>query len=173
MNLPHLLCLTSDQINISHSQQVLEFCKAGVRFIQLRCKEISMKEFLKEAEMSVEICQRFEARLIINDSVEVANEVEADGVHLGLNDMHISRARDLLGETKLIGYTIHSYQEITQSIIENANYIGMGPFRESKTKTDHGKQSLTQKPMEVPSKTEDTIYIFFKRSLKQRIPTGE
>ena len=86
--------------------------------------------------MSVEICQRFEARLIINDSVEVANEVEADGVHLGLNDMHISRARDLLGETKLIGYTIHSYQEITQSIIDNANYIGMGPFRESKTKTD-------------------------------------
>ena len=136
MNLPRLFCLTSDRINISHSQQVLEFCKAGVRFIQLRCKELSMKEFLREAQMSVEICQYFEARLIINDSVEVANKVEADGVHLGLNDMHISRARDLLGETKLIGYTIHSYQEITPNIIENANYIGMGPFRESKTKTD-------------------------------------
>ena len=136
MNLPHLFCLTSDRIKISHSQQVLEFCKAGVRLIQIRSKKLSMKEFLSEAQTSVEICQYFEARLIINDSVEIANSVNAHGVHLGINDMDISKARDLLGDTKLIGYTIHSSEEITRDVVGNANYIGMGPYRNSKTKTD-------------------------------------
>ena len=59
-----------------------------------------------------------DGRITKQDVVVALDKVEADGVHLGLNDMHISRARDLLGETKLIGYTIHSYQEITPNIIE-------------------------------------------------------
>ena len=135
-HLPKLYCLTSDKLSVSHSHQVLKFCEAGVRFIQLRSKSLSKIELLAEVRESVRICRRFQTKLIVNDSIEVAMESDADGVHLGQEDRDISDARKFLGETKVIGFTIHSKNEITEDVLCNANYIGMGPFRKSKTKTD-------------------------------------
>ena len=135
-HLPKLYCLTSDHVSFSHSHQVLKFCEAGVRFIQLRSKSLSKIEMLAEVRESVRISRRFQAKLIVNDSIEVAIESDADGVHLGRADKDIADARKFLGETKVIGFTIHSENEITEDVLCNANYIGMGPFRKSKTKTD-------------------------------------
>ena len=135
-NLPTLICLTSDQINISHSQQVLEFCQAGVALIQFRSKTLSKEDFLQEAKIAVEISQDFDAKIFINDSVEVASAVDANGVHLGVNDMPVAKARNILGESKIIGATIHSEHEINESILAHSDYIGMGPFRKSNTKSD-------------------------------------
>jgi len=136
MDLPSLLCLTSDNVEISHSQQVLGFCEGGVEFIQFRSKKLSNQDFLNEANRSVEICKHHGVRIIINDAVQVAKEVDADGVHLGLEDMSVLKAREILSESKIIGATIHSDHEINNNIIAHADYIGMGPFRQSSTKTN-------------------------------------
>ena len=136
IDLPSLLCLTSDNVEISHSQQVLGFCEAGVEFIQFRSKKLSNQDFLNEANRSVEICKHYGVKIIINDAVQVAKEVDADGVHLGLEDMSVLKAREILSESKIIGATIHSDHEINDSIMAYADYIGMGPFRQSSTKTN-------------------------------------
>lgn len=136
LDLPKLLCLTSDNLAISHSQQVFEFSEGGVEFIQFRSKKLADQDFFQEAKRSVAICKQYGAKIIINDAVEVAKEVDADGVHLGVDDMSVLEAREMLGESKIIGATIHSDHEINNSIIAHADYIGMGPFRKSNTKTD-------------------------------------
>ena len=136
LDLPNLLCLTSDDLEISHSQQVFEFSECGVEFIQFRSKKLSDQDFLKEAKRAVAICKQYGVKIIINDAVEVAKEVDADGVHLGVDDMSVLEAREMLGESKIIGATIHSDHEINNNIIAHADYIGMGPFRKSNTKTD-------------------------------------
>ncbi len=135
-HLPSLLCLTSDSVEISHSRQVLGFCEAGVEFIQFRSKKLSNQNFLYEAKRSVEICKHYGVKIIINDAVQIAKEVDADGVHLGVEDMSVLNAREILGESKIIGATIHSDHEINDRIMVHADYIGMGPFRKSNTKTD-------------------------------------
>ena len=136
IDLPSLLCLTSDDVEIAHSQQVLGFCEAGVEFIQFRSKKLSDQDFLYEAKRSVEICKHYGVKIIINDAVQVAKEVDADGVHLGVEDMSVWEAREILSESKIIGATIHSDHEINDSILAHADYIGMGPFRKSNTKTN-------------------------------------
>ena len=134
--LPRLYCLTSDHLDMSHSQQVSFLCESGIRLIQLRSKKLSHTELQIEASQSVEICNQFNAKLIINDSVEIAKSTGADGVHLGKDDMNLMKAREVLGDTKLVGVTIHSEDEVSNSTYEFADYAGLGPFRNSKTKNE-------------------------------------
>ena len=133
--LPSLYCLTSDHLDMSHSQQVSFLCEGGIRLIQLRSKKLSHAELQLEASKSVEICNQFDAKLIINDSVEIAKSTGADGVHLGKDDMNLLKARETLGCSTLIGVTIHSEDEISDDTYEFADYAGIGPFRNSKTKS--------------------------------------
>ena len=102
----------------------------------IQIKKTGNQDFLQEANRSVAICKQYGVKIIINDAVQVAKEVDADGVHLGLEDMSVLEAREMLGESKIIGATIHSDHEINNNIIAHADYIGMGPFRKSNTKTD-------------------------------------
>lgn len=139
-SLPRLYSLTSDRLEMSHSEQVSFFCEAGIRLIQLRSKNLSGTELLLEASKSVEVCNQFDAKLIINDSAEIAKSTRADGVHLGKNDMDLPKAREILGESKLIGVTIHSEDEISDNTYEFADYAGLGPFRNSKTKSELNSQ---------------------------------
>ena len=138
--LPSLYCLTSDHLDMSHSQQVSFLCEGGIRLIQLRSKKLSHAELQLEASKSVEICNQFDAKLIINDSVEITKSTGADGVHLGKDDMNILKAREILGDSKLIGVTIHSEDEISDNRYEFADYAGLGPFRNSKTKSELNPQ---------------------------------
>ena len=138
--LPRLYCLTSDRLDISHSQQVSFLCEGGIRLIQLRSKKLSHAELQLEASKSVEICNQFDAKLIINDSVEIAKSTGADGVHLGKDDMNLLKARETLGGSTLIGVTIHSEDEISDNTYEFADYAGLGPFRNSKTKSELNPQ---------------------------------
>jgi thiamine-phosphate pyrophosphorylase len=136
MSLPRLYSLTSDRIKMSHSKQVSFFCEAGIRLIQLRSKKLTHSELQLEASKSVEVCNQFNAKLIINDSVEITKSTDADGVHLGKDDMNLIKAREVLGDNKLIGVTIHSEDEISDITHEFADYAGLGPFRNSKTKSE-------------------------------------
>ena len=138
--LPRLYCLTSDHLDMSHSQQVSFLCEGGIRLVQLRSKKLSHTELQIEASKSVEICNQFDAKLIINDSVEIAKSTGADGVHLGKDDMNLLKARETLGGSTLIGVTIHSEDEISDNMYELADYVGLGPFRNSKTKSELNPQ---------------------------------
>ena len=86
------------------------------------------------------ISNQFDAKLIINDSVEITKSTGAEGVHLGKDDMNLLKAREILGDSKLIGFTIHSEDEISDYTNEFADYAGLGPFRNSKTKSELNSQ---------------------------------
>ncbi|WP_456868010.1 thiamine phosphate synthase [Galbibacter sp. BG1] len=117
-----------------HLQNIQKVCECGGRWIQLRLKNKTPKEVLETAIKAKEICQQYSAKLIINDHVEVANVVNADGVHLGKEDMCPQVARKILGKEKIIGGTANTSQDIEKLIKKGVDYIGLGPFRHTNTK---------------------------------------
>jgi thiamine-phosphate pyrophosphorylase len=106
----------------------------GCTWIQLRFKNTSAANFLQTALKVKALCEQYNATLIINDNVELAKEIDACGVHLGLTDTSIENARKILGETKIIGGTANTLEHVLQRIYEKCNYIGLGPFRFTSTK---------------------------------------
>lgn len=106
----------------------------GAKWIQLRWKE-SSKNDIKLLALKVKIlCENYNATFIINDDVDLAAEVDVDGVHLGLDDMDILKARQILGSEKIIGGTANTLEDVQQRISENCDYIGLGPLRFTSTK---------------------------------------
>lgn len=106
----------------------------GCKWIQLRWKNVSKEAFILIASQVKEWCKQHQATFIINDYVEWAKEIDADGIHLGLDDTRIEEARRLLGSDKIIGGTANTYEDVLQRIEEGCDYIGLGPFRFTKTK---------------------------------------
>lgn len=109
---------------------------AGCEWIQLRFKNAGEKEFSSVAEQVKNICKKYSATFIINDNVELAKNIDADGVHLGLQDMSVLDARAILGENKIIGGTANSLNDVLTRTQEKVDYIGLGPFRFTETKTN-------------------------------------
>ena len=81
------------------------------------------------AEEVKKLCEACQATFIINDKVDLAIQMDAHGVHLGLNDMRIKNARSILGDHKIIGGTANTLQDILNHVSDKADYIGLGPFR--------------------------------------------
>jgi thiamine-phosphate pyrophosphorylase len=131
MALSRLYFITGDKEPV---EQVEAACRAGVGLIQLRMKEVSDEEFLATAAEAVKICRAGGSRLIINDRVEVAAAVNADGVHVGQEDLPVKEARRILGEGKIVGGTANSMEDIREHVKGGADYIGLGPFRFTATK---------------------------------------
>ena len=118
----------------THAQMAHRACQAGVRWVQLRIKDSPLATVREQAAETLAICREFGATLIINDYVEVALELNADGVHLGKTDKDITEARKLLGPNKIIGGTANTFEDIKTLISKGVNYIGLGPFRFTATK---------------------------------------
>jgi thiamine-phosphate pyrophosphorylase len=110
---------------------------AGCRIIQYREKSISTKEMILEAVKIKEICGN-EAIFLVNDRVDVALAVDADGVHIGQDDMPIETARELLGPDKIIGLSVHNVEEALDAEKMSADYVGLGPIFNTSTKKDAG-----------------------------------
>ena len=108
----------------------------GVTCVQLREKHCSTREFLEEARRVRELLVGTGVPLIINDRLDVALAVAADGVHLGQNDMHISDARRLVGERLVIGISAESVADAIRAEAEGADYIGVSPVFTTPTKMD-------------------------------------
>jgi thiamine-phosphate pyrophosphorylase len=106
----------------------------GCQWIQLRFKNHSPKETFTLAEGVKILCEEYLANFIINDNVYLAQQIAADGVHLGINDMSIREARSILGDTKIIGATANTFEDIQNHIKNGCDYIGLGPFRFTTTK---------------------------------------
>ncbi|SIQ42757.1 thiamine phosphate synthase [Chryseobacterium sp. RU33C] len=106
----------------------------GVKWVQVRWKNAPENELIKLCEISKQLCSEYQAVCIINDHVQIAREIDADGVHLGLNDSAVKDARLILGENKMIGGTANTLSDVIQRIKESCDYIGLGPLRFTTTK---------------------------------------
>ncbi len=119
-----------------HLENIQKACGAGAELVQLRIKGISDKNILKLAAEAREITSHFQTRLIINDHYKIAKEVKADGVHLGKTDVTPTVARKYLYNWQIIGGTANTMQDCEALLDEQVNYISLGPFRATTTKTD-------------------------------------
>ena len=112
-------------------QQALD---AGCNWIQMRFKNQASKDTFTLAEAVKLLCEEYLANFIINDDLHLAEQIAADGVHLGLTDTKINEARALLGTTKIIGGTANTFEDIQNHVKNGCDYIGLGPFRFTNTK---------------------------------------
>lgn len=108
----------------------------GCDWIQMRFKNQKSKKTLVLAEAVKILCEEYLANFIINDDVHLAEHINADGVHLGLSDMAILEARAILGRTKIIGATANTYEDIVKQVNNGCDYIGLGPFQYTNTKSN-------------------------------------
>jgi thiamine-phosphate pyrophosphorylase len=107
---------------------------AGCDWVQMRFKNQTAKNTFALAEAVKFLCEEYLANFIVNDNLYLAQQIAADGVHLGLTDMNIAEARAILGNTKIIGGTANTFEDIENHIKNGCDYIGLGPFRFTPTK---------------------------------------
>ena len=119
--------------NVSDVQNAVA---AGVKMVQYRRKDASTAELFAEAAILRKLCHR--TRFVVNDRVDIALAVQADGVHLGQEDLPLPAARKLLGQEKIIGLTVHSPAEARQAEAAGADYLGVSPIFTTQTKLDAG-----------------------------------
>jgi len=154
-NLPKdakLQFITNQWSETSISEQVEQVCQGGCRWIQLRLKDTSPAKWIEIGQEVRTICKNYGAKFIINDHVEFAFRADADGVHLGKEDMDPEKARQILGPDKIIGGTANTYDDIEHLDQKGADYVGLGPFRNTSTKQKlapligiSGYQHITQR----------------------------
>jgi len=108
---------------------------AGCKIVQYREKDKSTKDMIKEAEQLKKICEG-KAVFLIDDRVDVALAVDADGVHIGQSDIPFKTARRLLGNNKIIGITVHDVEEALRAVDLGADYVGLAPIFHTDTKED-------------------------------------
>ena len=118
----------------SYSDAARIALEGGCRWVQLRMKDTPV-EVIKPVALEVQaLCRQYGATFIVDDHVELAKELHADGVHLGKKDMPIADARLMLGEEYIIGGTANTFEDVLQHYKDGADYIGCGPFRYTATK---------------------------------------
>jgi len=119
--------------NVSDAQNAIA---AGVEVIQYRRKDAATAELFAEAAVLRKLCHR--TLFLVNDRVDIALAVQADGVHLGQEDLPLQCARELLGRGKTIGLTVNSPEEARQAEAAGADYLGVSPIFTTQTKADAG-----------------------------------
>ncbi|MDD5571031.1 MAG: thiamine phosphate synthase [Bacteroidales bacterium] len=133
-NIGKLHFITQDIASCSHPALAELACKGGAKWIQLRVKNKKPAEWLEIARKTKLICDKYNSVLIINDNPDIAKEIKAGGVHLGKDDMSVKDARKKLKNKYIIGGTANSLEDLLKLTKNDANYIGLGPFRSTNTK---------------------------------------
>ena len=119
---------------LSHAEQVAKLSEGGANLIQLREKHLSPREFYDDAVEAMRVARSRGVRIIINDRVDVAIAVKADGVHLGQDDFPPQAARRLLGNGAIIGLSTHNLDQAVQASLMDIDYIAVGPIFGTSTK---------------------------------------
>lgn len=114
----------------------------GATMIQLREKEMNTEELIQSGNEIKSVCNKYGVPLIINDNVEAAKKINADGVHLGQDDMPIKEARAILGNNKIIGITAKTVEQAMKAEKDGADYIGSGAVFGTTTKSNAVKMEL-------------------------------
>jgi len=117
-----------------HLENIQKACASGVELVQLRLKNVDETTVLETAKKAKEITGHFQTRLMINDHYKIAIEVKADGVHLGKSDTCPTVARKEMASWQVIGGTANTLEDCQELIDKKVDYIGLGPFRFTKTK---------------------------------------
>lgn len=112
--------------------------QGGVSMVQLRWKDATDREIMEFGSELIEICGRAGVPLLINDRLDIARAIGAHGIHLGVNDLPVSIARQLSPDGFVIGYSPDSDVQITSATGDGADYLGIGPFAATATKPDAG-----------------------------------
>ncbi|MFA5346189.1 MAG: thiamine phosphate synthase [Candidatus Omnitrophota bacterium] len=133
-----LYCITAEEYSLGRSniEVARDIFSSGVKILQYREKEKSKKNKFAECLKIRRMAYRAKATLIINDDIDIALAVKADGVHLGQSDMPAVAARRLVGKAMIIGVSTHSSQQAKQAVKDGADYIGVGPIYPTRTKRD-------------------------------------
>ncbi len=136
------LYLITDRCGLPPGRNLIETVAAalegGVRAVQLREKDLSPRELLPLAVELRQLTARFGARLLINDRLDIAQAVKADGVHLAGTSLPTAVARRLLGPEALIGVSTHSFAEVQAAAIEGADFVTFGPVYPTPSKAAYG-----------------------------------
>lgn len=129
------LCFITDRkfCSLTLEEMASSVLNAGVKWIQYREKDKSRREIYEEALRLRKLTEKFRATFIVNDYADIAMAVDADGVHLGQDDLPIKEARKILGK-KIIGISTHNADEAVLAEKQGADYIGFGPIFWTKTK---------------------------------------
>ena len=130
----YLITSQNDMDDSEFIDRIALILNAGVKLIQYREKNKTAKEMINIAKKLRQLCSMYDALLIINDRIDIAKIVDADGVHLGQDDIDINSARKLLGEDKIIGISTHKPDDAIIAQENNADYIGVGPVFKTPTK---------------------------------------
>ncbi len=121
------------QLDIIHAA-----LKGGIKLIQFRDKELSDEDFTLEAKAALELCHAYGALMLLNDRLEIAKAINADGVHLGQDDFNPLEARKILGKSAIIGFSTHNEKEVAAAQSLPIDYINIGPMFGTATK-DHSQ----------------------------------
>ena len=131
------LYFITDSTNYSEEEflsRVEQALKGGVTLLQLREKEKSTREYIELAEKVHELAKRYHVPLIIDDRVDVALAIDAEGVHVGASDMPVATARKLMGEDKIVGATAKTVPWAKEAYEQGADYLGVGAIYPTTTK---------------------------------------
>lgn len=127
--------LTDRQVSgLSQAEQVLQLSEGGATLVQLREKVLSPFDFYREAEAALRVARERGLKLIINDRVDIALALQADGVHLGQDDLPPEAARRLLGPAAIIGFSTHNLKQAQLAAQTPVDYIAIGPIFATCTK---------------------------------------
>lgn len=129
------LSLPPERLLLDTLEQALD---GGVRAVQLREKDLSAKDLFELAVKIRALTRRYDARLLINDRIDVALAVDADGVHLAHNSLPVALARELLGPHKLIGVSTHQLDEIHTAARNGADFLTFSPIYQTPSKIAYG-----------------------------------
>ena len=156
------LYLVTDRKIIARQLSLLtaveEALKAGVRAVQLREKDLRVRELAEMAYKMREVTKRYQAQLFINDRVDIALCAEADGVHLGRSGIPVRAARKLIGKRMLIGASTHSEEEALAAEREGADFITFGPLYDTPSKRKYGEPVGTALLARVSGKTSIPVF---------------
>ncbi len=137
LTLPRIYPITDARLSgLSHAEQVKRLIAGGASLIQLREKYASPRDFYEAAAQTIKIARPLGVKIIINDRVDIALALSADGVHLGQDDMPPDEARKILGKDAIIGYSTHSVEQVREALNLNIDYIAFGPIFPTQTKDD-------------------------------------
>ena len=124
------------------AEDVEKALKGGITLLQLREKEMNFEDFVKSANEIKKVCRKYNVPLIINDNINVAKAVDADGVHIGQDDIPLREARKILGTDKIIGVTAKTTEQAQKAETDGADYIGSGAIFGTSTKGDAKKMDI-------------------------------
>jgi thiamine-phosphate pyrophosphorylase len=135
LDLPKIYPITDSRLtNLSHTEQVKKLIAGGAKFIQLREKYAAPKDFFADAQNALKIARKNSVKIIINDRVDIALALNADGVHLGQDDLPPAEARKILGEKAIIGFSTHTVEQALEAVKMPIDYAAIGPVFATQTK---------------------------------------